>query len=168
MRYARRFLDDKAYCQALMSVNWTRWTHYDETLFDLLDFYVLPSDPENYVVLTKALLKADLPFKDEKLEALSAPWAPTWRMALQGSEWGEAKVHLFGLEVHDVLFHCAVEVIAEKLLQKNKRELVNWKGDAEPFPEQARRQYMEILKDCRELHVNVDKSFQPSMRILWV
>jgi hypothetical protein len=168
MRYALRFLEDKDYCQTLMSVNWTRWTHSDETLFDLLDFYVLPTDPENYVLVTKAVLRADLASKNRKLEALSAPWARTWRSAIQATEWKAAKASVFALEVHDILFHCALVVVAEEILKTKRSVLVNWKGDEEPFPEQERKQYMEIVKDCRELQIEVDPELQQNMRILWV
>ena len=98
MRYALRFLADKDYCQTLMSVYLTRWT--DETLFDLLYFYVRPTDPENYILLTKALLRADMAFKNRKLEALSATWAPIWRYAIRATKWEVAKTYLSALYAH--------------------------------------------------------------------
>lgn len=165
MAYALHFLKDKAYCKTLLSVNWTRWTHYDETLFDLIDFYV-PADEQ--ITLTKAMLRADLPFKKDRLEALCAAWAPTWRLAIQEAEWKLAKTQLFTLEVHGVLLKCALEVAAESFLERNKSILVDWKGGDEPFPESARSQYMEILKDCRELEIEVDLALQRDMRLLWM
>lgn len=175
MRYALRFLADKDYCQALMSVYLTRWLNDDETLFDLLYFYVRDKDPENYIPLTKALLRADLAFKNKKLEALSATWAPTWRSAIQATEWKAAKIYLtalkvqlFGLKVHNVLFPCAVAVVAEEILKTKRSTLENWKGDEEPFPEQTRKQYFEILKECCKLPIGLDPEFQQNMRISWV
>lgn len=175
MRYALRFLADKNYCQTLMSVYLTRWINHDETLFDLLYYYVRPTDPENYILLTKALLRADLASKNKKLEALSATWAPTWRSAIQATEWKAAKVHLsklkehlFVLKVHDVLFQCAVAVVAEEILKTKRSTLENWKGDEELFPEQTRKQYFEIVKDCRKLPIGLDPAFQQNMRISWV
>jgi len=165
MAYALYFLNDKAYCKTLLSVNWTRWTHYDETLFDLIDFYV-PAGEQ--IALTKALLRADLPFKNEKLETLCAAWAPTWRLAVQETDWKAAKSHLFALEVHNILLKCALEVVAESFLERNKSILVDWKGGDEPFPENARSQYMEVLKDCGELQIDVDPSLQRGMRLLWM
>jgi hypothetical protein len=167
MHYALRFLEDSSYCHTLLSVNWTRWTHRDETLFDLIEVYV---PEEEQTVLTKAVLKADLRFH-HPLERLHAAWASTWRLALQKQEWKAAKDYLLKfrtLEVYHVLLNCALEVVAEEFLRRNKEILENWKGDEEPFPDQARRQYMEILKDCRELQVNVDLVFRQSMRITWV
>lgn len=167
MHYALRFLEDSSYCHTLLSVNWTRWTHRDETLFDLIEVYV---PEEEQTVLTKAVLKADLRFH-HPLERLHAAWASTWRLALQKQEWKAAKDYLLKfrtLEVYHVLLNCALEVVAEEFLGRNKEILENWKGDEEPFPDQARRQYMEILKDCRELQVNVDLVFRQSMRIMWV
>jgi len=164
MAYALHFLKDKAYCKTLLSVNWTRWTHYDETLFDLIDFYV-PADEQ--ITLTKALLKADLAVRNEKLETLCAAWAPTWRLALQEPEWKAAKARLFTLEVHGVLLKCALDVAAESFLERNKSIIVDWKG-GDQFPESARSQYMEILKDCRELEIEVDPALQRGMRLLWM
>ena len=165
MDYAQRFLKEKEYCETLLSVNWTRWSHHDETLFDLIDIYVPPDDR---IALTKAILRADLPFKKEKLETLCAAWAPTWRLALQETKWNAAKTKLFTLEVHNVLLKCALEVAAESFLERNKSILVDWKGGDEPFPESARSQYMEILKDCRELEIEVDPALQRGMRLLWM
>jgi len=87
MHYALRFLEDSSYCHTLLSVNWTRWTHRDETLFDLIEVYV---PEEEQTVLTKAVLKADLRFH-HPLERLHAAWASTWRLALQKQEWKAAK-----------------------------------------------------------------------------
>jgi hypothetical protein len=175
MHYALRFLTDKDYCQTLMSVFLTRWTNYDETLFDLLYFYVQPTDPENYILLTKALLRADLASKNRKLEALSATWAPIWRSAIQATEWKAAKTYLFVLGVRlfllkrdDVLFQCAIAVVAEEILKTKRSTLENWKGDEEPFPEQTRKQYWEIVMDCRNLTIGLDPALQQNMRISWV
>jgi hypothetical protein len=165
MEYAQRFLKEKSYCETLLSVNWTRWSHRDETLFDLIDIYV---PPDERIILTKALLRADLLFKNQKLETLCASWAPTWRLAIQETEWKAAKAQLFTLEVHCVLLKCALEVAAESFLQRNKSTLVDWKGGDEPFPESARNQYMEVLKDCRELEIEVDPSLKCGMRLLWM
>jgi hypothetical protein len=169
MDYALRFLKDAAYCQTLLSVNWTRWTHRDETLFDLIEVYV-PEDEQ--LALIKAVLKADLLFRPP-LERLHAAWASTWRAALQKQEWKAAKDCLLKLRVLEVyhahiLLNCALEVVAEDLLLTEKEVLERWQWDKEPFPERARRQYVEILQDCRELHVTIDMSLQMGMRITWV
>jgi hypothetical protein len=166
MQYALRFLKDSSYCATLLSVNWTRWTHRDETLFDLIEIYV---PEEEQAALTKAVLKADLMFR-HPLERLHAAWASTWRIALQKEEWKVAIEHLLKLrtfEVSHALLNCALEVVTEEFLRRNKATLENWKGDEEPFPEQTRRQYMDILQDCRKMQINVDSSLQGSMRVTW-
>jgi hypothetical protein len=55
--------------------------------------------------------------------------------------------------------YCALVVIAESLLEKNKRILVNWSGDVDIFFETARTQYFEILKDCRSWGIALDASW---------
>jgi hypothetical protein len=175
MRYALRFLADKHYCQTLMSVSLTRWTTQDQTLFDLLYFNVRPTDPEKYILLTKALLKADMAFGNRKLEAMSATWAPIWRSAIRATQWKAAFTYLIELKVHlslrkidGVLFRCAVAVVAEEILKTKRITLANWKGDEEPFPERTREQYMEIVKDCRDMQIGLDPALQQNMRISWV
>jgi hypothetical protein len=167
MHYALRFLKDSSYCHTLLSVNWTRWTHRDETLFDLIEMHV---PEEEQAALTKAVLRADLMFR-HPLERLHAGWASTWRLALQKQEWKAARDYLLKfrtLEVYHILLKCALAVVAEELLQRKKEILGNWKGESEPFPEHARRQYMEVLNDCHELQIEVDPALQRSMRILWM
>ncbi|KAE9366884.1 hypothetical protein N431DRAFT_471914 [Stipitochalara longipes BDJ] len=169
MHYALRFLKDSSYCHTLLSVNWTRWTDQDETLFDLIEVYV---PEEEQVALTQAVLKADLTFQ-HPLERLRAAWASTWRLALQKQEWRAAKDCLLrfrtleGYHAHTVL-NCALVVVAEELLRRNREILAGWRGQDELFPEQARGQYMEILKDCRDLQIPIDPTLQCSMRIEWV
>jgi len=169
MRYALRFLKDSSYCHTLLSVNWTRWTHRDETLFDLIEVYV-PEDEQ--AVLIKAVLKADLMFQ-HPLERLHAAWASTWRLALQKQEWRAARECLLRfrtLEVYHahMLLSCALVVVAEEFLRRNREILGGWRGEDELFPEQARSQYMDILRDCRDMQIPIDPTLQCSMRITWV
>ena len=147
MHYALRFLKDSSYCHTLLSVNWTRWTHRDETLFDLIEVYI---PEEEQVVLIKAVLKADLTFQ-HPLERLRAAWASTWRLALQKQEWRAARDCLLKfrtLEVYHAhrLLNCALVIVAEEFLRRNREILTSWRGEDELFPEQARSQHVEILK----------------------
>jgi hypothetical protein len=171
MHYALRFLKDTSYCRTLLSVNWTRWTHRDEKLFDLIEVYV---PEEEQAALTKAVLKADLTFQHplERLHAAAA-WASTWRSALQKQEWRAAKACLLRFRTLEVdhahaLLNCALVVVAEEFLLRNKEILARWRGEDEVFPEQARNQYLEILKDCRDLQISIDSTLQSSMHIAWV
>ncbi len=169
MHYALRFLKDSSYCRTLLSVNWTRWTHRDETLFDLIEVYV---PEEEQAALNKAVLKADLTFQ-HPLERLHAAWASTWRSALQKQEWRAAKACLLRFRTLEVdhahaLRNCALVVVAEEFLLRNKEILARWRGEDEIFPEQARSQYLEILKDCRDLQISIDSTLQYSIHIAWV
>jgi hypothetical protein len=168
LQYALRFLEDSACCQTLLSVNWTRWTDEDETLFDLIDVEV-PADPRILTALTKAVLKADLKFQ-HPLRNVRPAWVDTWRLALQQTEWSLATnmvrflvaqlVSLRArLERHRRLVYCVLMVIAESLLEKNKRILVSWRGDIDIFFETARSQYFEILKDCHVWGIALDPSW---------
>jgi hypothetical protein len=167
MQYALQFLEDSACCQTLLSVNWTRWTDEDETLFDLIDVEVL-EDPRVLTALTKAVLKADLKFQ-HPLRNLRPGWADTWRLALQQTEWSLATdmVRLLArLERHRRLVCCALMVIAESLLEKNKRILMSWKGDIDIFFEAARSQYFEILKHCRVWGIALDPSWNADLIVV--
>jgi hypothetical protein len=175
MQYALRFLEDSACCQTLLSVNWTRWTDGDETLFDLIDAEV-PEEQRVLTALTKAVLKADLKFQ-HPLAKLRPTWADKWRLALQQTEWSLATnmVRLLvtqlvsilpRLERHRRLVYCALMVIAESLLEKNKRILVSWRGDIDIFFEAARSQYFEILKDCRAWGIALDPSWYADLIVV--
>ena len=175
LQYALRFLEDSACCQTLLSVNWTRWTDGDETLFDLIDVEV-PEDPRVLTALTKAVLKADLKFQ-HPLRNLRPAWADKWRLALQQTEWSLATntVRLLvtqlvslraRLERHRRLVYCVLLVIAESLLEKNKRILVSWRGDIDIFFETARSQYFEILKDCRVWGIALDPSWYADLIVV--
>jgi hypothetical protein len=174
MQYALRFLEDSACCQTLLSVNWTRWTDGDETLFDLID--EVREEQSVLNALTKAVLKADLKFQ-HPLQKLRPTWADKWRLALQQTEWSLAKnmvrllvtqlVSLLArLESHRRLVYCVLMVIAESLLEKNKRILVSWRGDIDIFFETARSQYFEILKDCRVWGIVLDPSWYADMIVV--
>jgi hypothetical protein len=92
-------------------------------------------------------------------------------LAIQKQEWKAARDHLLKfhtLEVYHTVLKYALAVVAEELLQRSREIIRNWKGESEPFPEHARRQYMEISKDCRELQIEVDPALQLSMRISMV
>ena len=78
-------------------------------------------------------------------------------------------MHIFDVrKIDDVLFRCAVAVVAEEILKTKRITLENWKGDEEEFPEPTRRQYMEIVKDCRKLQIGLDPALHQNMRISWV
>lgn len=170
MHYALRFLEDSACCQTLLSVNWTRWTDGDETLFDLID--EVREEQSVLNALTKAVLKADLKFQ-HPLQKLRPTWADKWRLALQQTEWSLAKNMVTQLESllarverDRRLVYCVLVVIAESLLEKNKRILVSWRGDIDIFFETARSQYFEILKDCRVWGIVLDPSWYADMIVV--
>jgi hypothetical protein len=169
MRYLLRFLEDPAYCRTLLSVKLTRWTD-EETLFDLIDIKV-GEEQRVLTALTTAVLKADQKFQPP-LRKLRATWADIWRLALQQTEWSLATKmvrllatqllpllsRLDSLERHHRLVYCVLVVIAESLLEKNKRILASWRGDIDIFFETARSQYFKILRDCRVWGIALDPS----------
>jgi hypothetical protein len=169
LQYALWFLEDSACCQTLLSVNWTRWTDGDETLFGLIDLEV-QEDPRVLTALTKAVLKADLKFQ-HPLQNLRPAWADRWRLTLQQTEWNLTTnmvrlSHLARLERYRRLVYCVLMVIAESLLEKNKRILVSWRGDKDSFFETARSQYFEILKDCRAWGIALDPSWSADRMVV--
>ncbi|KAE9363217.1 hypothetical protein N431DRAFT_475380 [Stipitochalara longipes BDJ] len=171
MQYVMRFLEDSACCQTLLLYNSTRWTDEDETLFNLIDFEI-PEEQHVLTALTKAVLKADLKFK-HPLRKLRPTWADQWRLALQQREWSlatkmvrllvtepcELQLPLARLKRDRRLVYCALVVIAESLLEKNKRILVSGTGDVNTSSETARSQYFEILKDCCAWGITLDFSW---------
>jgi hypothetical protein len=175
MQYAMQFLEDSACCQTLLSVNWTRWTDGDETLFDLIDVEIR-EEQRVLMALTKAVLKADLKFQ-HPLRKFRPIWADKWRFALQQTEWSLATKmvrllayqlvsHLPRLGRHRRLVYCALMVIAESLLEKNKRILVSWRGDIDIFFEAARTQYFEILRDCHAWGIVLDPSWYADLIVV--
>ncbi|KAH6720948.1 Clr5 domain-containing protein [Leptodontidium sp. MPI-SDFR-AT-0119] len=148
---AIRFLQQSNYCQTIVGVNWTRWNHRDETLFDLVDENVLEDEQPQLFV---ALFTADLKFGHE-LAQLNAPWATSWRSASQQRDWGRAKDYLAAMGVHHLLWQCAFVVIAKGFLERNNSRIRGWvKGT--PFPEGSHRQNYAILDDCREFSLGTD------------
>jgi hypothetical protein len=118
------------------------------------------------------VLKADLKFQ-HPLQKLRPTWADKWRLALQQTEWSLAKNMvtqleslLASVERHQRLVYCVLVVIAESLLEKNKRILVSWRGDIDIFFETARSQYFEILKDCRVWGIVLDPSWYADMIVV--
>jgi hypothetical protein len=116
MSYASLFLHQSRYCHTIIGVNWTRWNHRDETLFDLID-QNLPQNERSY--LTKGLLRADLCFQ-HPLTQVNAPWADRWRLAIRQTEWAQAKKLVLGLNARNNLLECAFSVLAERLQRKLK------------------------------------------------
>jgi len=178
MRYVLRFLENPAYCRRLLLYNSTRWTDEDETLFNLIDVEI-PEDPQVLTALTKAVLKADLKFK-HPLRKLRPTWADQWRLALRQTEWSlatkmvrllitepcEVQLPLVRLKRDRRLVYCALVVIAESLLERNKIILVSWRGDIDIFFETARSQYFEILKDCRLWGIVLDPAWYADLVVV--
>ncbi|KUJ10446.1 uncharacterized protein LY89DRAFT_740158 [Mollisia scopiformis] len=153
MWFAKRFLADSAYCRTIVGVNWTRWDHTDETLFDLVDQFV-PEDEQD--LLRKALLRADVKF-EHPLGRLNAQWAPTWRLAIRETTWDRAKHQILKMEVRDRLLRCALSVVAGALVrsQETRLELLAMTGESELF-EESRMDKAWILADCHEQGINID------------
>jgi hypothetical protein len=149
MHYALRFLKDSAYCHTLLSVNWTRWTDQDETLFDLIDAYV-PEDEQ--VTLTKAILRADLTFQ-YPLEPLHAAWASRWRLALQQTEWQLAKGYLVRLRAHSRLIDCALYVVGESIVRR-QTQIIHWDGITSDCSTNIKGQILQVLSDRRDLQAD--------------
>ena len=103
MSYASLFLHQSQYCHTIVGVNWTRWNHTDENLFDLID-QNLPRLGNERSSLTKDLLRADLRFQHH-LAQLNAPWAEKWRLALRQTEWAKIKELVSGLDAGTQLLH---------------------------------------------------------------
>ncbi|PMD47123.1 hypothetical protein L207DRAFT_606183 [Hyaloscypha variabilis F] len=171
IQYLLHFLNNSACCRTLLLYNSIRWTDEDETMFNIIDFDV-PEEQQVLTALAKAMLKADFKFR-HPLPQLRPAWADQWRLAVEQTEWSLATemVRLLVTEPCDLqlflarlkrdrrLVYCALVVIAESLLEKNKRILVNWSGDIDIFFETARTQYFEILKDCRSWGIALDASW---------
>jgi hypothetical protein len=146
MHYALHFLKESAYCHTLLSVNWTRWTHQDETLFDLIDVYV-PEDEQ--VAVTKAILRADLTFQ-YPLERLHAAWASWWRLAFRQTDWKAAKACLLRLGPRSRLIDCALYVIGESFVRR-ETQFISWIGTAGDCSVNDNGKIQQILKDCSDL-----------------
>jgi hypothetical protein len=158
MSYASLFLRQSQYCHTILGVNWTRWNHADETLFDLID-QNLPRNERLH--LTKDLLRADLRFR-HPLSQINASWAERWRLALRQTEWTQAKELVLGLDAGDQLRECAFRVLAEKLLVKEVESI--WSIRSRPTGPDgnfapAEREYALILKDPQEPKVEYDEWF---------
>ncbi len=150
-KYTIRFLQQSHYCQTIVGVNWTRWNHTDETLFDLVDENV-PEDEQAQVFV--ALLTADLKF-GHQLGHQNAPWAVSWRSATRQMDWRRVKDHLAAMEVRPLLWQCAFIVVAKNFLERNNAHIRAWTKN-EPFPEGSHRQNYAILDDCREQQLGTD------------
>lgn len=150
-KYAIRFLQQSNYCQTIVGVNWTRWNHTDETLFDLVDENVLEDE---HAQLFVALLTADFKF-GHQLVQLNAPWAVSWRSATQHTDWRRARDSLTAMEVRHLLWQCAFVVIAKSFLERNNSRIRAWTKST-PFPEGSHRQNYAILDDCREQQLGTD------------
>ncbi|KAK0104258.1 hypothetical protein ONS96_005350 [Cadophora gregata f. sp. sojae] len=142
---AIRFLQQSNYCQTIVAVNWTRWSHTDETLFDLVEENVLDDEQPQ---LFLALLTADMKF-GHGLAQLNAPWAHSWRLATQQRDWGRAKDYMAAMGVQHLFWQCAFVVIAKSFLERNNSRICGW-GPGIPFPDDAHRQICAILNDCRD------------------
>jgi hypothetical protein len=158
MRYASLFLHQSQYCHTILGVNWTRWNHSDETLFDLID-QNLPQNERSY--LTKDLLRADLCFQ-HPLTQVNAPWADSWRLAIRQTEWAQAKELILGLNARNQLRECAFAVLAEQLHEKVESiQFVRFRPtgpDGTFVP--AEREYALILQDSQEeSEVELDERF---------
>lgn len=95
-------------------MNWTRWTHTDETLFDLVEENIC--EEERKPVL-KALLKADYQWRHE-LGVFNAPWASNWRKAIIGKSWAEVEGIMETLETTNSVTQCAKAFIAEAFVER--------------------------------------------------
>lgn len=149
--YISRFLQHSSYCHTIVGVNWTRWSHSDETLFDLVDEFV-PEEDQNLV--RRALLHADFTF-GHPLETLKAPWAEVWRLAIRETSWGCAKHLLLKMDVRDQLLRCALGVVAEELMKYHERCLQRLEL-TDPAFLRSLKQKDRILKDCQRAGIEMD------------
>jgi hypothetical protein len=156
MKYANHLLQDKVYCHTIVGVNWTRWSHTDETLFDLIDEFV-PRDERN--PLRKALLRADLRF-EQPLGQLKAPWADVWRMAIRERTWDGAKDFLLQMDVRGRLSECALAVVAEELMGYHdlclQRLEMTDPEMTDPLYIHSFQQKDQILRHCRWQGIEID------------
>lgn len=172
MIYLNHFIQKSTCCTAILVVNWTRWWGTDETLFDLVN-QVVPEDQR--VMVTKTLLRGDQKYHRE-FTRLRASWADAWRLACQQGRWRDAKDHLMALEFNAFLKNCALSVIAETLLEKLQRNIESWRignssnfsNQHQPFPVIDRDEYLVILKDCREMRLDIIGSWYEYGEMPWL
>jgi hypothetical protein len=172
MRYLDFFIQNSTCCTFILVVNWTRWWSTDQTLFDLVDQIVAGDER---IIVTKTLLRGDLHFQQD-FTRLRAPWADAWRLACQQDRWEDARQHLMGLEVHNQLKDCTLCVIAETLLERRHRSIETWRAGSttssvnpyHPFPTEGRDEYLGILKDCREMGLDVAHSWYEYGDMPWM
>lgn len=117
--------------------------------------------------LIKALLEADLAFKHELSELTGFPiWAGRWREACNEPQWIVAK-HLLRFEditpglLSKEFLDCAFMVVAEKLLNRHKDQLVLWQAGRleKEVARPHRKEYVAILKDCNERQAAIEPSW---------
>ncbi|TVY27151.1 hypothetical protein LHYA1_G005264 [Lachnellula hyalina] len=162
LRYLHHFVQSSTCCTAIPVMNWTRWWGTDETLFDLVDNFV---GEEERTLVTRTLLSADMKFQLD-FTRLRASWADSWRSACRQHRWADAKEHLLGFRVNTLLKDSALSVVAEHFLQRRHRALETWRigssrsleGTPQVFPVEGRDEFLGILRDCREMRLDVAKS----------
>lgn len=172
MRYLNHFVQNSTCCTAIPVVNWTRWWGTDETLFDLVDQIVAE---EERTLVTKTLLKADMKFQLD-FTRLRASWADAWRLACQQDRWVDAKDHLVGFGVSTRWKDSALSVVAEDFLERRHRALEAWRiGNStnlpnmpRVFPFEDRDEFLEILRDCREMRLDIAKSWYEYGSMSWL
>ncbi|TVY12730.1 hypothetical protein LARI1_G009606 [Lachnellula arida] len=172
MRYLNHFVQNSTCCTAIPVVNWTRWWGTDETLFDLVDQIVAE---EERTLVTKTLLKADMKFQLD-FTRLRASWADAWRLACRQDRWVDAKDHLVGFGVNTRLKDSALSVVAEDFLERWHRALEAWRvGNSTSlsniprvFPIEDRDEFLEILRDCREMRLDIAKSWYEYGSMPWL
>jgi hypothetical protein len=171
MRYLNYFIRNSTCCTAIPVVNWTRWWGTDETLFDLVGQIV----PEERTLVTKTLLKGDMKFQQE-FTRLRASWADAWRLACRQEKWNSAREHLMGFVDNNLLRDCALAVVAENILERRHRAIESWRigNDAslsnthQVFPIEDRDEYLAILKDGREMRLDIASSWYEYGSVPWL
>ena len=172
LRYLNYFIQNSTCCTAIPVVNWTRWWGTDETLFDLVD-QIVPE--EERTLVTKTLLKGDIKFQQE-FTRLRASWADAWRLACRQDRWMDAKDQLMGFGVNNLLKDCALSVVAEDFLERRHRAIEKWRIDNstrvsnahQVFPAGDGDEYLAILKDCRELRLDIANSWYEYDSMPWL
>ena len=160
LSYAKIFLQDPECCRSLLDFN--RIWPYSRTRFDMIDENASWNEWRD---LTKAFLKADLRFGLE-LKGFYPPWATTWREASKARSWERARDLLMTLESRNRLRNCALQVMAEHLLEEHKFENGGWQRMLEENDNGTRNQCRAILKDCRNLGIFLDLHM-PAGEIGW-
>jgi ankyrin repeat protein len=145
-----------------------RMTSTGNTLFDLVDTRTGRLSKPDGVHLTKLFLEADMK-SQQPLEASMSDqyWIEIWRAACKEKRWALLVCHLTRLRESPsrpsvrYFDDCAFLVLANDRLQLHQSQIKLWQA-GELDQESAwrhRREYVAILRDCRERKAAIDGSW---------